>query len=395
MTTPPAPPKRSFLTKAVVAIAVICALLFGWRKCSASQEEESEWDQPPTAVRITQAAQEDLVVRLKALGTVTPLQTVTLRSRVDGELVRLAFQEGQQVKAGDLLAEIDPRSFKVQLAQAQGQQKQNMAELDNAQGQLDRFRELQSKNYVSAQDLSDQQARVRQFQGRRQSDQAAVDEAQLQLQYTRITAPVAGRMGLRNVDVGNLVRSGDEDGIATITQLSPISVLFTLPESELPAVIEAMRKDPQLKVEAWDREERTLLATGTLASLDNRIDTSTGTLKLRALFENADESLFPNQFTNIRLQVSSANSVVIPNAAVQFGSKGTYVYVIADDDTSSLRPVVLGAADGERVAVREGLKPGERVVLEGLDRLREGSKVEVVTEADNKDGGKDSAEPGA
>ena len=363
-TRPAAPNRRSFFTKAIVAIVVLCVLLFAWRKCSASKEEESGWEQqPPTAVRVTQAAQEDLVVRLKALGTVTPLQTVTLRSRVDGELVRLAFQEGQQVKAGDLLAEIDPRSFKVQLAQAQGQQKQNMAELDNAQGQLDRFRELQSKHFVSAQDLSDQQARVRQFQGRRQSDQAAVDEAQLQLQYTRITAPVAGRMGLRNVDVGNLVRSGDEGGIATITQLSPISVLFTLPESELPAVIDAMRNDPQLKVEAWDREERTLLATGTLASLDNRIDTSTGTLKLRALFENADESLFPNQFTNIRLQVSSANSVVIPNAAVQFGSKGTYVYVIGDDDTSSMRPVVLGAADGERVAVREGLKPGERVVL--------------------------------
>ena len=390
-TRPAAPNRRSFLIKAVVAIAVLCLLLFGWRKCSAAQEEESEWDQPPTAVRITSAMQEDLVVRLKALGTVTPLQTVTLRSRVDGELVRLAFQEGQQVKAGDLLAEIDPRSFKVQLAQAQGQQKQNMAELDNAQGQLDRFRELQSKHFVSAQDLSDQQARVRQFQGRRQSDQAAVDEAQLQLQYTRITAPVSGRMGLRNVDVGNLVRSGDEESIATITQLSPISVLFTLPESELPAVIDAMRNDPQLKVEAWDREERTLLATGTLASLDNRIDTSTGTLKLRALFENADESLFPNQFTNIRLQVSSANSVVIPNAAVQFGSKGTYVYVIGDDDTSSMRPVVLGAADGERVAVREGLKPGERVVLEGLDRLREGSKVEVVTE----EKAKDSAEAGA
>ena len=391
-TRPAAPNRRSFFTKAIVAIVVLCVLLFAWRKCSASKEEESGWEQqPPTAVRVTQAAQEDLVVRLKALGTVTPLQTVTLRSRVDGELVRLAFQEGQQVKAGDLLAEIDPRSFKVQLAQAQGQQKQNMAELDNAQGQLDRFRELQSKHFVSAQDLSDQQARVRQFQGRRQSDQAAVDEAQLQLQYTRITAPVAGRMGLRNVDVGNLVRSGDEGGIATITQLSPISVLFTLPESELPAVIEAMRQDPQLKVEAWDREERKLLATGTLASLDNRIDTSTGTLKLRALFENADESLFPNQFTNIRLQVSSANSVVIPNAAVQFGSKGTYVYVIGDDDTSSMRPVVLGAADGERVAVREGLKPGERVVLEGLDRLREGSKVEVVTE----EKAKDSAEAGA
>ena len=186
-----------------------------------------------------------------------------------------------------------------------------MAELDNAQGQLDRFRELQSKHFVSAQDLSDQQARVRQFQGRRQSDQAAVDEAQLQLQYTRITAPVSGRMCLRNVDVGNLVRSGDEEGIATITQLSPISVLFTLPESELPAVIKAMRLDPQLKVEAWDREERKLLATGTLASLDNRIDTSTGTLKLRALFQNADESLFPNQFTNIRLQVSSANSCLL------------------------------------------------------------------------------------
>lgn len=357
-------------------VAAVALALSACGKDTSGQGAPNETRTTP--VRVATAAREDLVVRIKALGTVTPLHTVTLRSRVDGELLRITFNEGQRVKAGDLLAEIDPRPYRVQLAQALGTQKQNLAELENAQAQLQRFLELQSRHFVSAQDLSDRQSRVRQLEGRRQSDQAAVDEARLQLQYTRIVAPVAGRMGLRNVDVGNLLRSGDADGLATITQTTPISVLFTIPESELAAVVEAVRGNPALTVEAWDREERRHLGNGTLSSLDNRIDTGTGTLKLRALFDNADESLFPNQFVNVRLQVSSADAVVIPDAAVQFGSKGTYVYVIDKDDASAMRPVTLGAADGERVAVLQGLQAGERVVVEGIDNLREGAKVEVV-----------------
>jgi len=331
---------------------------------------------PLTPVRVVTVAQEDLTLRLKALGTVTPLNTVTVRPRVEGELVRIAFREGQQVEAGQLLAEIDPEPFRIRLAQAQGQQQQNLAELDNARGQLQRYTDLQQGHFVSAQELSDQQARVRQFEGRRDSDQAAVDEARLQLQYTKITAPVAGRVGLRAVDVGNIIRTGDD--IVTITQTHPISVLFTIPEQELPAVIAANREGAALAVEAWDRGERQLITRGTLASVDNRIDTDTGTLRLRALFDNPDDRLFPNQFVNVRLDVSRRSSLVIPDAAVEFGSSGTYVYVIDEENTAHLRPVVLGAGDEGKAAVIDGVKAGEQVVLEGLDRLREGAKVEII-----------------
>ncbi|WP_411852311.1 MdtA/MuxA family multidrug efflux RND transporter periplasmic adaptor subunit [Stenotrophomonas sp. LGBM10] len=381
MSAPLPPSSRTRrLFKPLLLLAVLAAGVIAWRVFAPAPADKAAPAATATPVRVATVVREDLVVRLKALGTVTPLHTVSLRSRVDGELLRLAFREGQHVKAGDLIAEIDPRPYQVQLARALGTQQQNLAELDNAQTQLKRYVELQSKHFVSAQELSDQQSKVRQLQGRRQTDQAAVDEARLQLQYTRITAPVAGRMGLRNVDVGNLVRSGDTEPLATITQTMPISVLFTVPEPDLPAVVAAVRATPQLTVEAWDREERHALGDGVLSSLDNRIDTATGTLKLRAQFANADETLFPNQFVNIRLQVSSSDAVVIPNAAVQFGSKGSYVYVIAADDTSHLRNVVLGPADGERVSVREGLKAGERVVVEGIDGLREGAKVEVVAQ---------------
>ncbi len=384
------PPSRSRL-RPFVGLFLVAALLaggfFAWRHFVGAganpPQARGGWRDGTQVVpvRVATAQREDLVLRLKALGTVTPLNTVTVRSRVEGELVRVAFEEGQLVAAGDLLAEIDPRSFRVRLAQAQGTQQQNLAELANAQSDLARYRELQGKGYVSGQQLGTQEALVRQYEARRQADQAAVDDARLQLTYTRILAPFGGRIGLRSVDVGNLVRSGDADGIATITQMAPISVLFTIPETELPAVLEAVRAERALTVEAWDREERRQLATGTLTSLDNRIDTSTGTLRLRAGFDNVDESLYPNQFVNVRLQVSSTDSIVIPNAAVQFGAKGNFVYVVGDDNKIAVRPLKLGAADGERVAVLDGIAAGERVVLEGLDRLREGATVEIVPDA--------------
>ena len=332
----------------------------------------------PVPVRVTAAVQEPLALYLKALGTVTPLKTVTVRSRVDGELVNVAFREGQYVKQGDLLAEIDPRPYRVLLAQAEGQQQQNLAELANVEGELKRFHDLQAKGYVSAQQLNNQEALVRQFQARKQSDQAAVDEARLQLAYTRITAPISGRVGLRNVDAGNLVRAGDADGIVTLTQMQPISVLFTIPETDLPAVRAAMAPEPALPVEAWGRDEQTRLSVGKLLSMDNQIDTATGTLRLRAEFENQDESLFPNQFVNIRMRVRNEPAVIIPNAAVQFGAKGNFVYVVDAENKARLRAVKLGVTEGERVAVVDGVQAGDRVVLEGLDRLREDREVTIV-----------------
>ncbi|WP_295555972.1 MdtA/MuxA family multidrug efflux RND transporter periplasmic adaptor subunit [uncultured Stenotrophomonas sp.] len=364
---------------AVLAIALVALLAWWlWPRNGAGSSDDAPGKTVP--VRVARASAEPLVLRLKAVGTVTPLHSVVVRSRVDGELLRLHFQEGQQVKAGDLLAQIDPRPYEVKLAQAQGIQQQNLAELENAERQLQRYRELQKQNYVSGQELSDQQSKVRQLQGRRISDQASVDEARLQLQYTRIVAPVSGRVGLRRLDVGNLVRASDAEGLVTLAQTAPISVLFTVPEPELPALLDAVQAQPALAVETWDREERRQLARGSLSSVDNRIDTTTGTLKLRAHFENDDLSLFPNQFVNVRLQLGEQPALLIPDAAVQFGSQGNYVHVVGKDNKAQRRNVVLGPADDGRVAVRSGLAAGDQVVIEGIDGLEDGTAVEIITE---------------
>ncbi len=392
------PSRKRLAIGALLIIGVVVLATLLWRQFASDGPTatrqpgappwRAEGDQP-VPVRVVTAVREPLAIYLKALGTVTPLQTVTVRSRVDGELMRVAFREGQYVEQGDLLAEIDPRPFRVQLAQAEGLQQQNLAELANTEGELKRFRDLQAKGYVSAQELSNQEALVRQFQARRQSDQAAVDEARLQLSYTRITAPISGRVGLRTVDPGNMIRAGDTAGIVTITQMRPISVLFTIPETDLPMVRAAMGPKAQLPVEAWGRDERTRLATGQLSSMDNQIDTATGTLRMRALFENQDESLFPNQFVNVRLRVRNDAAIVIPNAAVQFGSQGNFVYVVDGELKAAMRSVELGPTEGERVSVLKGVEAGERVVLEGLDRLRDGKQVEVVGDP----AGKPAAKP--
>ncbi|EOW2138339.1 MdtA/MuxA family multidrug efflux RND transporter periplasmic adaptor subunit [Stenotrophomonas sp. GD03908] len=362
---------------AVLALALVAVLAWWlWPRNDAGSRDDAPGKTVP--VRVARASAEPLVLRLKAVGTVTPLHSVVVRSRVDGELLRLHFQEGQQVNAGDLLAQIDPRPYEVKLAQAQGTQQQNLAELENAERQLQRYRELQKQNYVSGQELSDQQSKVRQLQGRRLSDQASVDEARLQLQYTRITAPVSGRVGLRRLDVGNLVRASDAEGLVTLAQTAPISVLFTVPEPELPALLDAVQAQPSLAVETWDREERRQLARGSLSSLDNRIDTTTGTLKLRAHFDNHDLALFPNQFVNVRLQLGEQPALLIPDAAVQFGSQGNYVHVVGKDNTAQRRVVVLGPADDGRVAVRSGLAAGDQVVIEGIDGLEDGTAVEII-----------------
>jgi multidrug efflux system membrane fusion protein len=332
---------------------------------------------PP--VRVVEADSRSIAVTLKALGTVTPVNTVVVRSRLDGELVRVHFDEGQRVKAGQVLAEIDPRPYQVALAQAEGQRAENQARLSNAYADLEKFRSLFERQLIPKQQLTAQESLVKQIEGSVQSNDAQVSNARLQLSYTRVVAPISGRLGLRQVDVGNLVRSGDANGIVVITQMQPISVLFTVPEIELPAVLDALRSNNTPTVEAWDRAETTLLATGTLETVDNQIDTTTGTIKLRALFKNADEKLFPNQFVNVNLKLATLReATVVPSAAIQRASFGTFVYVIKPDGKATIRKVTLGVSEGDRVAVTEGVKPGERIVLEGVDALQEGVQVEIV-----------------
>ena len=333
----------------------------------------------PVPVKAVPAERQNLAVHLRAIGTVTPLNTVTVRSRVDGQLVRVLFQEGQQVTAGQLLAEIDPVPYQIRLAQMEARQRQNQAQLQTVRADLERFRQLHAQTLVTPQQLEAQQALVADREAALAADQAVVDDARRQLAYTRIEAPISGRLGLRQVDAGNLVRAGDANGLVVITQTRPINVVFTVPEIDLQKVLEPLRGGEQLPVEAWDRSEQTRLATGMLRTVDNQIDLATGTLRLKAEFPNEDERLFPNQFVNIRLRVRTiADAVAIPGAAVQYGSRGTYVYIVTEQSQATVRDIVLGPADGGRQAVTEGLKPGDVVILEGLDHLREGRPVSLV-----------------
>ena len=339
-------------------------------------------------VKLTEAVRGDYAVELKALGTVTAFNTVNVLPRVDGQLVKVLFEEGQQVKAGQVLAQIDPRPYQAALLQAEGNLQQSRAELKNAEVDLVRYQGLFAEDSIAKQTLDTQQAKVEQLRGTLKSLEGSVAEARLNLDYTEVRAPIAGRLGLRQVDVGNLVSSSSTTPLVTITQTAPIAVSFTVPEAELPQVLKRFRAGEKLAVEAWDRGERERLSVGTLASLDNQIDTATGTVKLKARFENADELLFPNQFVNVRLRVDTRrDATLVPVAAVQFGSSGTFVYVVGEDSKVKVRPVVVSASNGEHSVIGEGLAAGERLVLEGTDRLRDGSQVEVV------DGAAKPAEP--
>ncbi|RZA15279.1 MAG: MdtA/MuxA family multidrug efflux RND transporter periplasmic adaptor subunit, partial [Proteobacteria bacterium] len=333
-------------------------------------------------VRVAEVITGDFPVYYKALGTVTATNTVNVRSRVAGELIKVNFQEGQRVKAGDLLAEIDPRSYEIALQQAQGTLAQNQAQLKNAQIDLQRYKGLFAEDSIARQTLDTQQALVGQYQGTIQTNQAAVNDAKLNLDFTRIRAPIAGRLGLRQLDIGNLVAANDTNALVVITQVQPITVAFTLPESQLTPVLARYRSGAKLAVEAWDRGDTRKQATGVLGSLDNQIDTTTGTLKFKARFENQDEALFPNQFVNVRLLSDTLKGVVlVPSAAVQYGVDGTFVYAMDGNDKVKIRQLKVGATDGSNTVVEQGLAQGDRVVLEGTDRLRDGSRVEVVDDS--------------
>jgi multidrug efflux system membrane fusion protein len=320
----------------------------------------------------------DMRVLVSAIGTMSPRATAVVRAKVSGELLRLHFKEGDEVKAGQLLAEIDPRSFQASLDQIQGTLQRDQALLKNAQLDLQRYKELQAQDSIASQQVDTQAALVRQYQGTVASDQAQSDAARLQLSYTRITAPIAGRLGLRQADRGNVVNPSDANGIVTITQVKPIDALFSVPEAHVGTLAQRLAEGRAMPVELWDRELKRQLARGRLNALDNSIDITTGTVKAKAAFDNAEGRLFANQFVNIKLEVDRLEqALTVPATAVQ----NNYVYLVQQDGTVTQRRIVVGVADGDRVSVKGELQPGDQVVVDGIDRLREGAKVTVI-EAD-------------
>jgi len=347
----------------------------------------------PMPVTAVAAKATDVSVYLRGLGSVTPIATVTVRTRIDGQLMKALFREGQIVRAGDLLAEIDPRTYEAQLMQAEGQMARDQALLTNALIDLERYRVLYRQDSVAKQQLDTQEALVRQYEGTVKVDQAAIDTAKLQLTYCRITAPISGRLGLRQVDPGNIVRAGDANGLVVITQLQPIGVVFTIPEDSLPPVMQKLRAGEKLAVDAYDRSDKVKLASGTLLTVDNQIDPATGTVKLKAQFANQEMGLFPNQFANVRMLLDvKRDATLVPGAAIQRGTPGTFVYVVKPDSTVTVRVVKPGPTQGDNVSIEAGLAPGEQVVVDGADKLREGAKVELI----GKEGrpGKDGARKG-
>jgi membrane fusion protein, multidrug efflux system len=369
-----------------LVLAVIAALAWWIHTRPAPKVPTGRFAGGPMPVVAAAAQKGDIEIIYNALGTVTPLATVTVQTQIAGQIVTVPFKEGQEVKTGDLLAQIDPRPYQAALDQYSGQLLRDQAALNEARTDLARYQKLAAQNAIARQQAEDQVYVVNQAEGTVKLDQAQVDNAKLNLGYCRIVAPVDGRIGLRQVDAGNYVQVGTATPIAVITQMKPISVIFTLPEDQLPAVMQRLHDGATLSVGAYDRSNIKLLASGTLAAVDSTIDQTTGTVKLRAQFANDDEALFPNQFVNARLLIDTLQgATVMPTAAVQRGQPGTFVYLVKPDDTVAVQKVTLGPQQGESIAISKGLAPGDKVVVDGADKLRDGAKVSLRQEAGTAD----------
>jgi multidrug efflux system membrane fusion protein len=377
--------------RVVVASLVVLLLVAGivwWTRHQAAPEEQTgrgrgggRFGGAPMSIVPETVGKGDIGINLNALGTVTSLATVTIRTQISGYLIKVVFKEGDEVKKGDLLAEIDSRPYEAALAQQRGQLARDEAQLKGAQVDLTRYQGLAAQNAVPRQQLDTQTALVAQNQGTVEADRAMVKAAEVNLAYTKIVSPLDGRVGLRLVDQGNYVTPGDTNGLVVITQIRPISVLFTVPEDNLQAISKRLQAGATLPVAALDRSGASKLADGTLTTFDSQIDPTTGTIKLRAQFANDARTLYPNQFVNIRLLLDTHKDVVtMSTAGIQRGVPGTFVYLLKEDSTVTVRPVKLGVTDGNRVEVLSGLQPGDRIVIDGADKLREDAKVIVRAE---------------
>jgi membrane fusion protein, multidrug efflux system len=382
---PKPPRRRKLIGRIALVVALAVAAVVAWQKfenIAPSTNEGGDSDrsaQPPQTVRVAAVMLGDMPLTIDALGTVTPFETVTIRTQIAGKLQEVGFEEGQTVKKGDFLAQIDPKPYQAALAQAQGQLAKDQALLAQAQSDLARFETLSKQDSISKQQVADQEALVAQDKAAIATDQAQVQTAQINLDYTHIVSPITGRAGLRLVDPGNYLQPSDANGIVVVTQIDPISVVFSPSEDDLPRIAARLNAGAKLKVTAFDRANVHELATGTLTTYDSQIDPTTGTIKMRATFDNPKGVLFPNQFVNVRLLVDTMTGVALaPNAAVQVGPSGNFVYLVNADSTVSKRDVVSGPSDGAHTTISSGLKAGDNVVIDGIDRLRDSAKVRIV-----------------
>ena len=380
-------PTKHFLYRRTLWIGfIIVILLLGmgglyWKKAmSQPSEEYSQWDKP-VPVRVVPVQRQDLQVEIKAIGTVVPTHTVNVQTQVSGVLKQIYFKEGQTVQKGQLLAQVDPAPFQVALAQAEGTQQQNLAQLRNAETELARYQLLFKQDSIAKQQVEQQHALVNQLKGQIQANRAEVDAAKLQLSYTKIYSPINGRVGFQQKDTGNLIQANDTTGLVSITQVHPIYVQFSVAEHDLTHLRENMKQGYQVPVKAWDKAEQKQLAVGQVQALDNQIDANTGTLKIKAIFDNRDDVLFPNQFVNVRLNAHTVQDAIsIPSDAVQHGAKGTYVYIVNPQKKAEIRMLTLGLSSNGQIQVLTGLNGTEQVVLEGIDRLAEGKEVQIVSD---------------